>query len=70
MIYSQDIDRKCELCIYAKAQEGKLYCTRKKQAKPVSGDACDKFSYDILKRHVRRRNKLKTNFNPEDFKLD
>lgn len=44
-----------------------MYCDIKKQAVSVTDTACDKFKYDILKRHVRRMRKLKTNFNPEDF---
>ncbi len=69
MIYSQDIDKKCEVCVYSEIRGEDIYCVRKKQAKPVKGDACDKFCYDILKRHTRRAKKLKTDFNPEDFKL-
>lgn len=70
MIYSQDIDKKCAVCQYAEKQgEDEIYCAKKKQTVPFNSDACDKFCYDILKRNTRRRKKLKTNFNPEDFKL-
>ena len=56
MIYSQNINKVCAVCQMAhKKSEDEMYC--------------DKFKYDILKRHVRRMRKLKTNFNPEDFSL-
>ena len=35
---------------------------------PISCEACPKFIYDIFKRPARRKRKLKTNFNPDDFK--
>jgi hypothetical protein len=46
-----------------------MYCDKKKQNVPKNGEACDKFKYDILKRHVRRMKKLNTNFSKEDFTL-
>ena len=70
MIYSQNINKVCAVCQMAhKKSEDEMYCDIKKQALSVTDTACDKFKYDILKRHVRRMRKLKTNFNPEDFSL-
>ena len=70
MIYSQNINKVCAVCQMAhKKSEDEMYCDIKKQAVSVTDTACDKFKYDILKRHVRRMRKLKTNFNPEDFSL-
>ena len=70
MIYSQNIINVFAVCQMAhKKLEVVLYCDIKKQAVSVTDTACDKFKYDILKRHVRRMRKLKTNFNPEDFSL-
>ena len=69
MIYSSETEKKCAVCVFAEINGDDAYCTKKKQTRPVTDDACDKFSYDILKRHVRRAKKLKTDFNPEDFKL-
>ena len=70
MIYSQNINKVCAVCQMAhKKSEDEMYCDIKKQAVSVTDTACDKFKYDILKRHVRLMRKLKTNFNPEDFSL-
>ena len=63
MIYSQNINKVCAVCQMAhKKSEDEMYCDIKKQAVSVTDTACDKFKYDILKRHVRRMRKLKTNF--------
>lgn len=70
MIYSQDINKICAVCQKAhKYSDEEMYCDIKKQAVPVNGKACERFSYDILKRHVKRMRKLKTDFKPEDFAL-
>ena len=61
MIYSQNINKVCAVCQMAhKKSEDEMYCDIKKQAVSVTDTACDKFKYDILKRHVRRMRKLKT----------
>ena len=55
MIYSQNINKVCAVCQMAhKKSEDEMYCDIKKQAVSVTDTACDKFKYDILKRHVRR----------------
>ena len=35
-----------------KKSEDEMYCDIKKQAVSVTDTACDKFKYDILKRHI------------------
>ncbi len=52
-----------------RGEEDVLYCRLKNKAVSANKEACKKFSYDILKRHVKRIKKLKTDFNPEDFTL-
>ncbi|MCH5209719.1 MAG: hypothetical protein J1F01_02010 [Oscillospiraceae bacterium] len=70
MIYSQDIRKICALCTRAHTHsDDEMYCEIKKQPVPVNGEGCKKFSYDIMKRTVRRAKKLKTDFKPEDFAL-
>lgn len=70
MIYSQDINKICAVCQLAhKHSDDEMYCDKKKQAVHANAAACEKFKYDILKRHVRRMRKLKTDFNKEDFTL-
>ena len=69
MIYSRDITKICAVCVNAHNRDGGLYCDVKKQTVTGDGAACKKFSYDILKRTVRRARRLKTDFEPEDFTL-
>lgn len=70
MIYSQNINKVCAVCQMAhKKSEDEMYCDIKNKRCPLPIPLVDKFKYDILKRHVRRMRKLKTNFNPEDFSL-
>ncbi len=72
MIYSEDINKVCALCVYANLQDNdadEVYCTRlKKNTAATKGD-CKKFKYDIFKRPVRRKRRLRTDFDAEDFKL-
>lgn len=71
MIYSDDINKICGLCTMAKATDGnedELFCTRTKKSTTVN-NSCAKFKYDIFKKPVRRKRRLKTNFTPEDFSL-
>lgn len=71
MIYSDNINKICALCKMSckSGEEDVLFCRLKNKAVSANKEACKKFSYDILKRHVRRIKKLKTDFNPEDFTL-
>lgn len=70
MIYSQEINKICAVCAKArKHSNDEMYCEIKKQPVPMNGEACKKFSYDIMKRNVRRMRKLKTDFKAEDFSL-
>lgn len=73
MIYSEDINKVCALCIHASAADGSgefMYCELKKQNMPVSATDCGKFSYDIFKKVVHRKKRLKTDFSAEDFSLE
>ena len=71
MIYSEDINKVCALCEHAQAIEGSedtLLCSLSKKNTAIT-DSCAKFKYDIFKKPVRRKRRLKTDFNPEDFVL-
>ena len=71
LIYSEDINKVCALCVYAElnGEADEVYCTRyKKNTAATKGD-CKKFKYDIFKKTVRRKRRLKTEFTAEDFKL-
>ncbi len=70
MIYSDDINKICGLCVFASPIDGdseNIMC-EKKRKKRAFNNKCRKFQYDILKRQVRRKKKLKT-YNPSDFEL-
>lgn len=70
MLYSDEINKICGLCIFASEIDGereKMQCSKKR--KSVNFDYhCRKFQYDIFKKQVRRKKKLKT-YNPSDFEL-
>lgn len=71
MIYSDDINKICALCEHSQAIDGDeetLICLLKKKSTAIN-DSCAKFKYDILKKTVRRKRRLKTDFNPDDFTL-
>lgn len=71
MIYSDDINKVCALCVYAQgdSDSDELFCTRRKKNTAASRSDCKKFKYDIFKKPVRRKRRLKTDFSPEDFTL-
>lgn len=71
MIYSEDINKVCGLCkrAHRMGSEDEMHCEIKRQNVSALGEACPKFQYDIMKRRVRRRKKLKSYFNPEDFQI-
>ncbi len=70
MIYSPDIQKICGLCRMSREAGGdEVYCIKKRRTVPKSNAACAKFSYDILKRKVKRGKRLRTDFDPEDFAL-
>ncbi|MGN0162157.1 MAG: hypothetical protein ACI4EA_01065 [Candidatus Ornithomonoglobus sp.] len=73
MIYSEDINKVCALCTHASKVDGTdevMYCELKKQNMPASTSDCGKFSYDIFKKVVHRKKRLKTDFSAEDFSLE
>lgn len=72
MIYSEDINKICALCVHAEAVDGKentMFCRLRKKEFDASSPDCGKFEYDIFKKTVRRKKRLKTNYNADDFKL-
>lgn len=72
MIYSEDINKVCALCIHAQKSEeneDEMYCTLYKKNTAASNGDCKKFKYDIFKKTVRRKRRLKTEFTAEDFEL-
>ena len=72
MIYSENINKICGLCVHAKQIKGSdthMQCGVRNECVPLSHNACEKFEYDIFKRHTRRRKKSAAQFTAEDFKL-
>ena len=76
MIYSENIEKRCGLCRFSKpetpadtAAADSCFCEKKKKSIPQSGEVCKKFSYDILKKPVRRKKRFSSGFNAEDFSL-
>ena len=73
MIYSENIEKRCGLCKFSKpeasAANDSCFCEKKKESIPQSNEICKKFVYDIMKKPVRRKNRLSTDFNAEDFSL-
>lgn len=72
MIYSEDINKVCALCLHAepiKDKENTMYCRLRKKEFDGSTPDCGKFEYDIFKKTVHRKKRLKTNYNADDFKL-
>ena len=72
MIYSEDINKVCGLCVKAsrvKGSETHMRCALCGEYVPISRSACKKFEYDIFKRRTGRRKKSAGKFKPEDFIL-
>ena len=72
MIYSENINKICSLCRYAEPSapdSERTWCALCKKEVGKSDPACDKYIYDIFKRPVRRKKRLRTDFSAEDFKL-
>lgn len=71
MIYSDEINKVCGLCCFSQmtdVSDEVLFCTKRKKNTAV-GDSCAKFKYDIFKKPVHRKRRLKTNFDAKDFEL-
>ena len=72
MIYSENIDKICAYCRHAEPtapDAERTQCALYKKEVGKTDPACDKYIYDIFKRPVRRKKRLKTDFSAEDFKL-
>lgn len=72
MIYSEDINKVCALCVNAEPipeNEDEMYCKLYKKNTAITKNDCKKFKYDIFKKVVRRKRRFKTSFSAEDFTL-
>ena len=72
MIYSEDINKVCALCVNAEPipeNKDEMYCKLYKKNTAITKNDCKKFKYDIFKKTVRRKRRLKTEFTAEDFEL-
>ena len=72
MIYSDDIEKKCALCVFAEPIKGNaehMKCTKRNEYVGTNNDGCGTFQYDILKRKPRRRKINMKKFKPNDFEL-
>ena len=72
MIYSEDINKICALCMnadFVPENDDAMYCRIKGVNVDKSHPDCDKFKYDIFKKPIRRKKRLKTTFSADDFKL-
>lgn len=67
-LYSKEISPKCLYCSYGRSVNDSKEILCKKTGVMQPDSCCKKFKYDPLKR-VPERIKLKSDFNPEDFKL-
>ena len=71
MIYSENINRVCGLCVHAeKRGEDEMRCLLHLKAVGVTEPACGKFEYDIFKKKVHKKRRLKTDLTADDFTLD
>ena len=70
MIYSDEINKICAVCVMAtESGDGEILCTKKNKTFPATTTGCRKFRYDILKKRVKRMRRLKTDYKKEDFTL-
>ena len=74
MIYSENIEKRCGLCRFSKpSDEDSCFCEKEKKSMHQSNEACKKFSYDILKKTVRRKKRFTSGgsgrFDAKDFSL-
>ena len=70
-MYSSDIEHVCSYCFFSEKAKGlteHIYCNKRKEYRRCSADVCEEYSYDIMKRPVRRRPAFKTK--TYDFSID
>lgn len=71
-MYSENIDKVCRLCIYAKPAAGvetHVKCTLSGAYVKV-GFVCQSYKYDVLKRRVRRKKDVAgLGFSANDFSI-
>ena len=71
LIYSDNINRVCGLCVHAeKRTDEEMRCTLRQKTVGISEPDCGKFEYDIFKKKVHKKRRLKTEFTAADFTLD
>ena len=71
MIYSENINRVCGLCRHAdRLTDDEMRCRLRRKNVSVTAADCGKFDYDIFKKTVRRKKRLRTKFTADDFSLD
>lgn len=57
-MYSDKTEKICAYCLYktdAKGLREHMYCTKKKEYRPMHAEPCSDYEYDIRKRPVRRK---------------
>lgn len=72
MIYSEDINKICALCVNATPipeNDEEMYCELYKKNTAATHCDCKKFKYDIFKKVIHRKRRFKTNLTAEDFQL-
>lgn len=72
MIYSEEINKICGLCLHAEYTDGSgddMYCSKRRRNVTAGCEACRKFKYDILKRTARRKRKKLKTYSSSDFEL-
>ena len=60
-MYSDKTEKICSYCVYMAAAKGlreHIYCTKKKEYRPLHAEPCVDYEYDIRKRPVRRKNPI------------
>ena len=71
MIYSENINKVCGLCVRAeKRTDDEMRCLLRQKTVGITEPGCGKFEYDIFKKKVHKKRRLKTNFTENDFTLD
>lgn len=68
-VYGNDIAPSCSYCQFGRLSPNEecILCVKKGVMLPTSH--CKKFKYDALKRQPKPRQKIFTDYSPEDFAL-
>lgn len=68
MIYRKSTQPRCGLCKHATITDNSLNVICDIKGKVPSDFACKKYSYDIFKREIKSKSKIKS-FKKEDFEI-